>query len=233
LPKKIIFLAIVLKIIFASDISNRLVFKGGTALYHVYLPQLRFSEDLDFSCSTQNVDLNAIKNIFSDIDFLEIKKEYVSATTIKIEKLQYAGPLGQPNSLKIDIDYWQNVILPPLIMDYKNIYGVNVKVRVMDIKEIAAEKIRAMSDRARYRDYYDFVMILNNFKINLVEILELVRNKEIRQTISLKNILNNWHIAKEDQQTDTQNIYYHQLLSNLEIENKLSQLHFKNICQNN
>lgn len=233
MPKKIIFLAIVLKIIFASDISNRLVFKGGTALYHVYLPQLRFSEDLDFSCSTQNVDLNAIKNIFSDIDFLEIKKEYVSATTIKIEKLQYAGPLGQPNSLKIDIDYWQNVILPPLIMDYKNIYGVNVKVRVMDIKEIAAEKIRAMSDRARYRDYYDFVMILNNFKINLVEILELVRNKEIRQTISLKNILNNWHIAKEDQQTDTQNIYYHQLLSNLEIENKLSQLHFKNICQNN
>lgn len=233
MPKKIIFLAIVLKIIFASDISNRLVFKGGTALYHVYLPQLRFSEDLDFSCSAQNVDLNAIKNIFSDIDFLEIKKEYVSATTIKIEKLQYAGPLGQPNSLKIDIDYWQNVILPPLIMDYKNIYGVNVKVRVMDIKEIAAEKIRAMSDRARYRDYYDFVMILNNFKINLVEILELVRNKEIRQTISLKNILNNWHIAKEDQQTDTQNIYYHQLLSNLEIENKLSQLHFKNICQNN
>jgi predicted nucleotidyltransferase component of viral defense system len=233
LPKKIIFLAIVLKIIFASDISNRLVFKGGTALYHVYLPQLRFSEDLDFSCSTQNVDLNAIKNIFSDIDFLEIKKEYVSATTIKIEKLQYAGPLGQPNSLKIDIDYWQNVILPPLIMDYKNIYGVNIKVRVMDIKEIAAEKIKVMSDRARYRDYYDFVMILNNFKINLVEILELVRNKEIRQTISLKNILNNWHIAKEDQQTDTQNIYYHQLLSNLEIENKLSQLHFKNICQNN
>ena len=233
IAEKDYFLAIVLKIIFAADISNSLVFKGGTALHHVYLPQLRFSEDLDFSCSAQNLDLNSIKNIFANIDFLEIKKEYISSTTIKIEKLQYTGPLGQPNSLKIDIDYWQNVILPPLIMDYQNIYGVNVKVRVMDIREIAAEKIRAMNDRARYRDYYDFVMILNHFKINMLEILDLVRNKEIRQTISIKNILDNWYIAKEDQQADTQNIYYHQLLTNLEIENKLSQFHFKDICQDN
>jgi len=83
----------------------------------------------------------------------------LSPATFKIEKLQYLGPLGQSNSLKIEIDYLQNVILPPIEIDYQNIYGVKTKTRVMDIREIVAEKIRAMSDRARYRDYYDFVMI--------------------------------------------------------------------------
>mgnify|MGYP001593551736 CR=1 FL=1 len=43
------FLAIVSKIIYESPLRNKLIFKGGTALYHTYLPQLRFSEDLDFS----------------------------------------------------------------------------------------------------------------------------------------------------------------------------------------
>jgi hypothetical protein len=49
---------------------------------------------------------------------LEVKKDYVSWATIKIEKLQYSGPLGQPNSLKVEIDFLQNVILPPIEIDY-------------------------------------------------------------------------------------------------------------------
>ena len=43
------FLALVSKIIYESPLKEKLVFKGGTALHHTYLPQLRFSEDLDFT----------------------------------------------------------------------------------------------------------------------------------------------------------------------------------------
>ena len=157
-------LAIVSKIIFDSVLSGKLIFKGGTALHHVYLPQLRFSEDLDFSSNVTKLDLGEVKNIFSKFDFLEIKKDYVSGATIKIEKLQYSGPLIQPNSLKVEIDFLQNVVLPPIEMDYQNVFGVKTKVRVMDIREIAAEKIRAMNDRARYRDFFDFVIISNKLK---------------------------------------------------------------------
>lgn len=39
------FLALVSKIIRESPLIEKLVFKGVTALYHTYLPQLRFSED--------------------------------------------------------------------------------------------------------------------------------------------------------------------------------------------
>jgi predicted nucleotidyltransferase component of viral defense system len=224
-------LAIVSKIIFDSVLSGKLIFKGGTALHHVYLPQLRFSEDLDFSSNATKLDLGEVKNIFSKFDFLEIKKDYVSGATIKIEKLQYSGPLIQPNSLKVEIDFLQNVVLPPIEMDYQNVFGVKTKVRVMDIREIAAEKIRAMNDRARYRDFFDFVIISNKLKINLKEILDLVRQKEIRKTISQDNILNNWGVAKLDRQEDLQTIYLTKELSDGEIENTLNELHFDSITK--
>jgi predicted nucleotidyltransferase component of viral defense system len=224
-------LAIVSKIIFDSVLSGKLIFKGGTALHHVYLPQLRFSEDLDFSSNVTKLDMGEVKNIFSKFDFLEIKKDYVSGATIKIEKLQYSGPLIQPNSLKVEIDFLQNVVLPPIEMDYQNVFGVKTKVRVMDIREIAAEKIRAMNDRARYRDFFDFVIISNKLKINLKEILDLVRQKEIRKTISQDNILNNWGVAKLDRQEDLQTIYLTKELSDGEIENTLNELHFDSITK--
>ena len=231
IAEKDYFLAIVSRIIFNSDLSSRLIFKGGTALHHVYLPQMRFSEDLDFSSNSSDIALEEVKKIFKDYDFLEIKKDYVSEATVKIEKLQYTGPLGQANSLKVEIDYSQNVVLPPLEMDYKNIYGVKTKVRVMDIREIAAEKIRAMNDRIRYRDFYDFVMIVKKLKINLTEVVGLVRQKEVRQTISTKNILKNWQLAKSEKQDDLQNIYYTEGLEDDEIKKELAKLKFKIITR--
>jgi predicted nucleotidyltransferase component of viral defense system len=46
IAEKDYFLALVSKIIFESELGKRLIFKGGTALHHVYLKQLRFSEEL-------------------------------------------------------------------------------------------------------------------------------------------------------------------------------------------
>ncbi|MFH1565015.1 MAG: nucleotidyl transferase AbiEii/AbiGii toxin family protein [bacterium] len=191
IAEKDYFLALISKIIFDSQMKEKLIFKGGTALYHVYLPQFRFSEDLDFSSNARKIELDKVKNIFSDFDFLKIKKEYVSNATVKIERLQYFGPLIQPNYIKVEIDFLQNVVLPPQELEYKNEYGVKTKVRVMDIKEITAEKIRAMSDRVRYRDFYDFAMIMTKLPTNLNEILGLVRKKEIRSPISKQKILSN------------------------------------------
>lgn len=114
IAEKDYFLALVSKIIFNSKMKDQLIFKGGTALHHVYLPQLRFSEDLDFSSNAEKIELEEIKDIFTDYDFLEVKKDYVSGATVKLEKLQYAGPLNQPNSLKVETDFLQRVVLSPL-----------------------------------------------------------------------------------------------------------------------
>src|SRR3989344_4645865 len=106
-------LTLVLQVIAASDLGKTLVFKGGTALLHCYLEQYRFSEDLDFSSNQTAVSLEEVRKIFEKVDYLNIKKDYLSGATIKVKKLQYVGPLVQPNSLKVEIDFLQNVILPP------------------------------------------------------------------------------------------------------------------------
>jgi len=223
------FLTIVSKIIYDSPLKDKLVFKGGTALHHCYLNQMRFSEDLDFTSLDSNLTVDAIKKIFKPHNFLEIKKEFVSPATIKIERLSYTGPLGLPNSLKVEVDYKQNVVLPARKMRYENVWNVNTKVRVMDIKEICAEKIRATSDRARFRDFYDLFQILEKFHLNLNEIIKLIKQKEIRKPISKLSILNNWKIAQQERNGATQKIYYSEEITNLKIRKKLDQLKFKTI----
>jgi predicted nucleotidyltransferase component of viral defense system len=100
------------------------------------------------------------------------------------------------------------------------------KVRVMDIREITAEKIRAMSDRIRYRDFYDFAMILKKLAINLDEVLDLVRKKEVLYPISKKKIIDNWNLAKLEKQADISQIYYIEELKEKEVKDQLLKLNF-------
>jgi predicted nucleotidyltransferase component of viral defense system len=148
------------------------------------LPQLRFSEDLDFSSNQLDINPEEVKAYFLNEGIFEIKKEYRSNATYKIERLLYKGPLDQSNSLKIEIDFLQNTVLPAQELRYHNEYGVDTKVNVMDIREITAEKIRAMNDRVRYRDFYDFATIMFTIKPDINEVCSLVEKKEIRKTIS-------------------------------------------------
>lgn len=136
-------LAIVSKIIYYSPLRNVLVFKGGTAIHHCYLPQTRFSEDLDFTSLDKTIKLKDIKAVLTACDFLEVKEDYVSKTTIKIERLKYSGPLVLPGSLKVEIGFTQNVVLPAKTLIYKNAWQADAMVKAMDIKEICAEKICA------------------------------------------------------------------------------------------
>lgn len=226
------FLAIVSKIISESKLKNKVVFKGGTALNHCYLPQLRFSEDLDFTSLDRNISLEEVKRVLESQEFLQVKKEYVSNATIKIERLLYTGPLQLANSLKVEIDFIQNVVLPAKEMEYKNVWGLDVKVKVMDIKEICAEKIRAMSDRSRYRDFYDFYQILKHYDLDLKEVVELIKKKEIRKTISKEQIIKNWHEVSQDKQTGYSRVFYKESVANEEIDKAIQKLPFEEIVEN-
>jgi predicted nucleotidyltransferase component of viral defense system len=152
------------------------------------------------------------------------EKDYQSPATIKIEKLQYTGPLSQPNSLKVEIDYLQNVVLPPRLLTYQNVWGVDFEVPVMDVREICAEKLRAMSDRARYRDFYDLFLLLEKLSPNIQEVTELMKNKEIRQPISTKKILANWQVIQSQQAKTKRSIYYSQPVTDKQLERMIAEL---------
>ncbi|MBU1085418.1 nucleotidyl transferase AbiEii/AbiGii toxin family protein [Patescibacteria group bacterium] len=229
IAEKDYFLALVIQIISASSTGKKLVFKGGTALHHCYLNQYRFSEDLDFSSNQTSLLIEEVRNIFDHIDYLSIKKDYLSKATIKIEKLQYIGPLIQPNSLKVEIDFLQNVLLPPQTLVYHNVWGVDCMVAVMDIKEICAEKIRAMSDRARYRDFYDFYLLLEKYQLDLKEIISYVKQKEIRRSITKASIQTNWKVIATEKEQKIDQIYYSKQVEASLIETLINGLPFDTI----
>ena len=211
-------LAVVSKIIYNSPLGNALVFKGGTAIHHCYLPQTRFSEDLDFTSLDKAIKLQDIKAVLAAYDFLEVKEDYVSKSTIKIERLKYFGPLVLPGSLKIEMDFTQNVVLPAKTLIYKNAWRVNTMVKVMDIKEICAEKIRASSDRARFRDFYDLVLLFDGFQFDAREIAGLIKQKEIRNPITTDSILGNWKIARKEREAELSGVYYAKEISGSMVE---------------
>ncbi len=229
IAEKDYFLALVIQIITQSTLKNTLIFKGGTSLHHCYLEQYRFSEDLDFSANQKTISLEEVQKIFIDTYYLSIKKDYLSDATIKIERLQYTGPLIQPNSLKVEIDFLQNVLLPPKTMKYNNVWGIKLEVRVMDIKEICAEKIRATNDRARYRDFYDLFLILKKYQLNLNEIVSYIKQKEIRKPLTKANIKNNWMIVGAQKEMEMNQIYYSRKINNESIAAMIGSLPFDEI----
>lgn len=223
IAEKDYFLAVVLQIIYHSPLKDKLVFKGGTAIHHLYLDQLRFSEDLDFS-AIEVVSIEDLKEAFASYDFLEIVKYYPSDFSLKIKRLKFLGPLGQANSIKIDIDLTQKLVLPSNKVEYKNVYKVPVTVSVMALKEICAEKLRAVNERARYRDFYDLGIVLKRNLFNPTEIIKILKQKELRKPLSKESVLDNFDIAKEAKKTGSETLYYREVINEKEIKKQLNGL---------
>lgn len=223
IAEKDYFLVIVLQIIYHSSLKNKLVFKGGTAIHHLYLDQLRFSEDLDFS-AVEAVSIEDLKESFASYNFLEIVKYYSSDFSLKIERLKFLGPLGQANSIKIDIDLTQRLVLPSNKVEYKNVYKVPVIVSAMALKEICAEKFRAANERARYRDFYDLGIVLKRNIFDPKEIIKMLKQKELRKPLSKESVLANFDIAEKAKKTGSETLYYREEINEREIKEKLNSL---------
>lgn len=118
----------------------------------------------------------------------------------------------------------QNVLLPVQEIPYRTAWGIEFPVNVMDIREICAEKIRAMNERARYRDFYDIYLILKKHRIDLDEILGYIHQKEIRKPIIKTNILQNWRITREQKQVEEKTIYYSHPIEDALIEEMIRYL---------
>jgi predicted nucleotidyltransferase component of viral defense system len=205
------FLAVILKIIYSSFLADSLVFKGGTAIHHCYLEQLRFSSDLDFT-TIRTINLIKLKKIFDEHEFINIKNLNKRKYSLNFY-LQYRGILQQPNSINININTNQKVLLKPKWSSYGNYYNVDVKVNLMNIKEIAAEKIRTLNERIRGRDFYDLYLIKSKFKLNLKEAIEILRRKELFRPFSKESLKENMHLALEAYDSEINNLYLKQFVS--------------------
>ena len=229
IAEKDYYLALAVQLINSSSLRDRLVFKGGTALHHCYLSQKRFSEDLDFTSLDPDISLDELESVLEVGGTFRINKVYSSDFTIKIERLQYQGILGQPGNIKIEVDHHQNVVLPGVTVPYRNVWGITTSANVMDQREIGAEKIRAVSQRARYRDFFDLYFLLYELKVEWEEDVGLLKRKEIRTPVIAENILSNWSVAREQKERDLGSIYCSEDVANEEIEHIIENIQFEDI----
>ncbi len=200
-----------LQFVFLNAISkypDKFVFKGGTCL-RIYYGAERASEDLDFSTNLNTKELKTIISfLLKDFDLLNIKHEIYSVKEFKGNirfEIRFEGPLfsglkQSTNALKIDFNKQKakNKVTKVVQKLFSDVPMFSIVV--LDEKEIFAEKIRALINRAESRDFYDIWLLLNkNIKIDKKLIKEKLKEE--------KSNINNLKLpSKEQYETELKNL---------------------------
>ncbi len=162
---------LVLEIIFASPIANKLNFIGGTALRLIYHTQ-RFSEDLDFD--NKGLELAEWTELGETLKKeLALKGIVVDIAKTRMNDTVFHNNLRFPELLfKYEISPHRNSILlikmdsqdqcikyESITTDLNKFDVVNSKIRVMPIDIALSQKFRAFFDREMGRDLFDISSI--------------------------------------------------------------------------
>lgn len=163
--------------IFQSSFTDKLLFKGGTALSKLYFPQRwRFSEDLDFTLIGKLENLiPSLKKGLADTGDLSgigfrIRETYENPDYMQI-KIQYDAILAQKNTTKLDLFRDELVHFSPNESAHSFEDVPEFDIRSYSLEEIFVEKLRSLFQRARARDYFDLYWLieLKNFNDNQIK----------------------------------------------------------------
>ncbi|KAF0135104.1 MAG: hypothetical protein FD145_242 [Candidatus Saganbacteria bacterium] len=180
-----------LQYFYAQEGSEAIYFKGGTALRILYRSP-RFSEDLDFS--TSHIDKSIIEKLLQETA-IKIDEEGV---LIEIEEAKptSGGYLGE---IKVSIGAINFNIMMEISSRKKKTSGETVVVEnpyvstytVLSLKkeELIAEKIEALLDRKKPRDFFDLYFMLRANLIPNKKFLKLVIPLLGKTKIDFKNEL--------------------------------------------
>lgn len=168
----------------SSDLRDQWVFKGGTCIKKCFFETYRFSEDLDFSlrqeASYAKAEIEeALRKVTratyeaSGIEFPEDRivvqqqENLQGQPTFKC-RISYRGPLAIPTYPRVLIDLTRHepILDNPsersIFHPYPDAFPDGLNVLTYSFDELLAEKTRALYERARPRDLYDVVYLLEN-----------------------------------------------------------------------
>lgn len=206
--------------LYINPLSNKIIFKGGTALQKVYNLN-RFSIDLDFTSPLMNAEIERI--ILESSKYLEMngckntyKIEYAKTSISIIFKIN--GPLYRSTlndntiaTLKLDISKREDIALKPLMQNivppYKDLRPY--VVTHMHPNEIFAEKFRAIMTREKARDIYDFDFLISKKYDLLYSLMEKKMRIYENAQINYPNFLKKINLFKNDEwKIEINNIIY-------------------------
>ncbi len=203
--------------------SDRLLFKGGTALRLIYQSP-RYSEDLDFTGinnvaypEIEDILIETIRNLSAwgfEIEITEAKKTtggYLAKMDFSFSRFKL--------QIKIEISFrTRKQKSMGAVSRIKNEYIPHYDVYHLPLDEIITGKISALLTRSKARDWYDLYFFLHNRMLEtkhkklLPEILEKLKKSKTDFKKELKTFLPRSHrmILKDFKQTLMQEIkkYY-------------------------
>lgn len=154
-----------------STTKQPLAFKGGTALKKCYLPDYRYSEDLDFTLigKADDADLiNGFKGILHRLAKsqgfqFEIQEGKVERRSDSLTfYIEYVGPLQAllgGRHIKVDITLVEQlefkVKQKAILSPYSDSSENTETLQVYSLEEVLTEKLCALIDRTEPRDLYD------------------------------------------------------------------------------
>lgn len=169
---------IFLKYLYQIKESQRIWFKGGTAI-HFLFGSFRFSEDLDFTvtmdtATTKRVLNKAMEGVSSEIEGIEMVNKGIRNHSLT-EILKYDKGLKFPLTIKLDFSLREKPISSQA-SPIETVFPISPYPLVthMNAEELMAEKIRALIMRRKGRDVFDLWFMLSK-EIKIRE--DYIKNK--------------------------------------------------------
>lgn len=155
--------------IFSDDwLSQKLLFRGGTALYKLYFKEpVRYSEDLDFVMTAKGPVGDILDAVRKKLDLI-FEQDPVRLTKKKSAVLKYRFisefPPHSPRLIKIEMNYSE---IKPVLNPVKKEYSVDnpwfrskADICTYEFDELMATKLRALFQRKKGRDLFDLWMAI-------------------------------------------------------------------------
>lgn len=167
-----------------SEVGLVWILKGGTCIKKCFFETYHFSEDLDFSLLpeapyteeeirgvllelTRTVEARSGIEFPADLVEVRPRRDRRGGRTFQV-RISYRGPLAFPGPPRVLLDLTQGepVLDAPqsraVIHPYPDALPPEASVLTYSFDELLAEKTRALYERARPRDLYDVVYLLDN-----------------------------------------------------------------------
>jgi predicted nucleotidyltransferase component of viral defense system len=219
-----------------ADLDDHWVFKGGTCLKKCYFETYRFSEDLDFTITSEaHLDQAFLTKAFADIsawiyeqtgieipadrlrfDVYRNKRERLAAEG----RIYYRGPIaprgGDLPRIKLDLTTDELLALPaverPVVHAFSDAPESGISAHCYAYEEVFGEKVRALGERARPRDLYDVINLFrhDDFQPQPAAILDVLRRKCAHKGIQIPT-LDTIKAFYEELSGDWQTMLAHQL----------------------
>jgi len=174
-----------------TTLREKLIFKGGTCLKKCYFPDYRFSEDLDFTARTADVEIKQ-----SHVDFIGWHVKENAGLLTHLESFRPvkfnnalagyeviirfwgsdhprneapAPPERWHTKIKMEVTLFETLVFPQsdkkIIHQYSDQLAINPNaIPCYPVEEMLAEKLRSLVQRSYTapRDYYDIWYLANN-----------------------------------------------------------------------